>query len=647
MKKALRNYIFFIMLISSFLVIILNFFLYMNLAKNQQKKIYDNFFYQLTQNLDNIEIEQEIFEDNIKEDYIIRAKMLVNLILEDNSLVNNSSKLKEIANLLKADEIHITDEKGVIEGSTDTKYIGLDLNNYSQSKEFMFILDGDENSSLFQDIQINAVNEREMAYVGVKRLDSNGIVQLGIIPERLLQIRKFLSYSNIFENLLMEETMNIFAIDKESYEIITKSSKDEKLISIFEDYIENIDMNIDVDSNLNDYDNGKLVKIDKIRYFIITEEYEDLIICGISNYESIYNNVSLQMYSITVCIIVVIITVIIFLNKFLNKNVISDIYTILDSIKKIENGDYNTKIKINNNTELKEIGESINKMVSAITRTNKCITKIIELNEIQLGFFEYIKDLNHIFITDNVNKIINMSEEEWKVRTINKKECFTLLKEIIKNPVENEQNIYKLENDEYVKVILYSENSSSYGIVQNVTKEITEKKKILENLKEAEFYAKRDELTQLLNKFELKNQIEKYLKENGTKGAFILFDLDNFKRVNDTDGHPAGDLLLQRFAEKLKNYFNNEECIARLGGDEFAVFINSSINRQELIRKLENLIREVREYLEEYYTKYNVSVSIGALILYKDCNDFDSVYKKTDKALYRAKRNGKDQFYIT
>lgn len=383
-----------------------------------------------------------------------------------------------------------------------------------------------------------------------------------------------------------------------------------------------------------------------LNFSLITKMYEDLIICRICNYETLYNNLCLRRCYLSIGIIIIIIAFI-FLNKFLNKKLENDIFSILDSIKKIENGDYSTKIKINNNIELKEIGESINKIVSTLTQTNKNIARIIELNELQIGFFEYIEELNHIFITDNVNKIINMPKDEWKLRTNNKKECFRLLREIIKEPVENEQNIYILKNGEYIKIILYSEDNSSYGMIQNVTKEITEKKKILDNLKEAEFYAKRDELTKLLNKFELKNQIENYIKENGTRGAFILFDLDNFKIVNDTDGHPKGDLLLQKFAEKLKAYFTNEECIARLGGDEFAVFIDSPINRQELIRKLEKLIREIRHYLKEYYTEYNVSVSIGALILYKDCIDFDSIYKKTDKALYRAKRNGKDQFYIT
>lgn len=371
------------------------------------------------------------------------------------------------------------------------------------------------------------------------------------------------------------------------------------------------------------------------------EGYEDLITHGIFNSELIYNNSYFQIIFIDICIIIIVILFII-----LNKKLKKDICSILSSIKKIENGNYDTEIKINN-TKLKEVGESINRIIYTINETNKSIAKIIEFNELQIGFFQYIEKTNNIFISDNMNKIINMNKDEWNIRTVNKKESCNLLREIIKNQVKDEENIYKLENGEYVKVILYSEDNSNYGMIQNVTKEITEKKKILYNLKEAEFYAKRDSLTKLLNKFELKNQIESYIKENGTRGAFILFDLDNFKIVNDTDGHPKGDLLLQKFAEKLKVYFTNEECIARLGGDEFAVFIDSPINRQELIRKLEKLIREIRHCLKEYYTKYNVSVSIGALILYKDCIDFDSIYKKTDKALYRAKRNGKDQFYIT
>ena len=90
-----------------------------------------------------------------------------------------------------------------------------------------------------------------------------------------------------------------------------------------------------------------------------------------------------------------------------------------------------------------------------------------------------------------------------------------------------------------------------------------------DQLNEARSEAEYDRLTGLYNRTGFERRAETFLGEENRKGAMVLLDLDNFKRVNDSEGHPAGDEILREFAGCLSAAFRSEDVIGRLGGDEF------------------------------------------------------------------------------
>lgn len=142
------------------------------------------------------------------------------------------------------------------------------------------------------------------------------------------------------------------------------------------------------------------------------------------------------------------------------------------------------------------------------------------------------------------------------------------------------------------------------------------------------------------------NRMEKFLEKDEKAGILILFDLDNFKQVNDSEGHPEGDRILVRFAECLNESFRKSDYIGRLGGDEFIVLITNYISPKILEAKFQTLLENVRNALGSYYEKYQVSVSIGAVPVDGDIKSYDGLYRCADTALYIAKYLGKDQYYI-
>ncbi len=162
----------------------------------------------------------------------------------------------------------------------------------------------------------------------------------------------------------------------------------------------------------------------------------------------------------------------------------------------------------------------------------------------------------------------------------------------------------------------------------------------------AQAKAKYDKLTGLYNRSGFEEKVEELLKSEDPKGAFILFDLDNFKRVNDMEGHPEGDRMLERFAGYLGAVFRKGDSIGRLGGDEFVALIPNPMPQDILEQKFDALLSGIKDLFGAYYEKYGTSVSIGAVPIDGTVRTYKGLYKCADTALYIAKYLGKNRYYI-
>ncbi|KGE19494.1 GGDEF domain-containing protein [Paenibacillus wynnii] len=120
-----------------------------------------------------------------------------------------------------------------------------------------------------------------------------------------------------------------------------------------------------------------------------------------------------------------------------------------------------------------------------------------------------------------------------------------------------------------------------------------------------------------------------------------LIDIDNFKQVNDKYGHLTGDTVIRRIGEVLREQSNSNCFAARYGGEEFAVII-SGLNSLQTVEWLEGLRTQVEQAVIEELRGHNITISIGCHLL-NETEDRDLLFRQADAALYRAKRNGKNQ----
>ena len=157
----------------------------------------------------------------------------------------------------------------------------------------------------------------------------------------------------------------------------------------------------------------------------------------------------------------------------------------------------------------------------------------------------------------------------------------------------------------------------------------------------------KDSLTGFLNRRSFEEKIEKFLRKPMSYGTFFMMDMDNFKSVNDTYGHLAGDELILTFVDIIKNCVREQDFVCRVGGDEFAIFF-PYLDKEKVIRKRADEIISCFAKERDRLGYSNCSVSIGIMTKYAKSNnmDYDNLYKCADNALYYVKNNGKDDFHI-
>ncbi len=159
--------------------------------------------------------------------------------------------------------------------------------------------------------------------------------------------------------------------------------------------------------------------------------------------------------------------------------------------------------------------------------------------------------------------------------------------------------------------------------------------------------AERDPLTKIYNKSTTKKLIKNYLRTDAkdTFDAFIIIDVDDFKRVNDTLGHLFGDSILVDLSQEMQDLFRSNDVVGRIGGDEFIVFLRGMKQKSHIESKA-NDICKIFDLLYAGEDGTKITGSLGIALYPQDGDTFDELYRKADLALYTSKRAGKSCYHF-
>ena len=196
------------------------------------------------------------------------------------------------------------------------------------------------------------------------------------------------------------------------------------------------------------------------------------------------------------------------------------------------------------------------------------------------------------------------------------------------------------------KVPMYDSTGKVTGIL-GIYDDITRQKQDEAQIRQLAFY---DPLTQLPNRRLLADRMQQASSaslRSGRYGALMLLDLDQFKTLNDTEGHSVGDQMLAETAQRLQESVRDGDTVARLGGDEFVVLLEAlSTNLNEASIKAEMIAEKIRDKLSEPYwirdSEHLTTPSIGIAMFRGHQNSQEDLFIHADTAMYQAKARGRN-----
>lgn len=365
------------------------------------------------------------------------------------------------------------------------------------------------------------------------------------------------------------------------------------------------------------------------------------------------------------------IVVALLLQFVLFRTVLKPINLLLNAVQVMSQGDLSVKLPKQRHDELGLLSQGFEKMASNINDLFKGLSQRIDEKErAEKAARKLSKAVsfssNGILITDQRLDIeyVNPKLSEMTGRT----ESFYIGKSIF-DIIAQDMAFLAEEIEETISVkeqwrgdILLKTRNQPIWITLSIAPIFSQEKEVTnyvcsaqdisfikESQRKMEQLAYFDVLTNLANRTFFKVQLKKSLalsKRGHYSFALLYFDIDEFKRINDTLGHDMGDKLLVEIANRLKNRLRTEDTVARLGGDEFAILLSGVKDKYE-VQKVVEMIQTI--LVQPFMLANNevfVSASIGITLAPFDSDDEEVLLKRADLAMYEAKRLGKNTYYF-
>lgn len=623
MQKIFQKYM--IMIITSAILAILLIITAFSLhsALMQQKQ---TFSVKLTQIQNTMESNREniaALNDELGQEYLTRAKAAAYVIQKDPSVLTDTAELQHLSDLLAVDELHIINPDGILQYSSVPKYIGLDFHDDKQTLPFLSILT--DSADVIQDTMPNAAEQKQMKYVGTARLDTAGIVQVGISPVRLLEAQEQNTYASVFSSFPTDIGETFFAVNTDSGALLGHSC-------------ENTSPDFSADT-LSGCTDGSLVRNTdgKLCYVYALESGDDLI-CASIHASELFSTVIRNILIVAVCLLFVEFLVCAMLNYLIRRRVVTGIHAILDDLSQITRGNLDTTVCVSGSPEFETLSSHINTMVRSICNSSDQIAKIIAMSQLPIVVFEYQKETNHLFVTSGLKKMLRLEESEVDRLFENPSQFYQQILSLMKKTADADQEIYEIDPQHFVQVHMSPQPSGYLGVLTDVSHEMSERRRM-------QYESTHDQLTGLYHYQDFKEQIQVLISDMpaGRLAACVMMDLDYFKEINDNYGHDFGDVYLRHFADILRQLPSTDYVVARRSGDEFCFFTYYYTKPEQLavhVRSFWDLVKENPLEFPDHSMRC-IRFSGGySWTSHSDC-DPNILMNEADQALYRVKQSEK------
>ena len=310
------------------------------------------------------DLQIENLTNSLGENNLAKTRAFADIIAADPTVLEDNNKILALKEDLMVNELHVIDAEGIITHSTIDSYVGFDMKSSDQSAAFMVIVD-DPSIEIVQEPQKNGAEGIIIQYIGVARKDAPGLVQVGIRPEILEETLASTEISTVLKDFDYGTTGYVFAIDKESGNIV--AFPDEDLLETSA---------ADAGFVLQD-GSGKAVVNGESGYYTI-ETYDDMYIGTFMPAAEYFSARTNQTIVVSVSMFVIFLVLLIVINALVERRIVRGINNIGNSMKRIADGDFSVTVNEKGNPEFRQLSENINKMVSGIGSSMKENEQLLE-----------------------------------------------------------------------------------------------------------------------------------------------------------------------------------------------------------------------------------------------------------------------------
>ena len=589
-------------------------------------------FIQIAQVLLENQRDLEEIEKNYRQTCLHSAETIAYIIEENPAVLESEAELEKIAEFIEVDEIHIFDSTGRIFAGTHPEYYDLTFDSGEQIMFFKPMLE-DKSLKLVQDITPNTAEEKLMQYSALWSKNGEFIVQVGMEPVNVMRVTEKNELSYIFSMLKVNVGVDLYAIDGTSWRIVgsTATSDVGKNMTEVGFHMETIKKK----------KSGFHATISGVNSYCVFTKVDSNWIGRVVSNDTLYKDIAGNVLGLALCCILLGGILSLIVTRNMNRYVVDGIRSVNKKLRSIAQGNLHENVDVKNCTEFAELSTYINEMVRSLLDNNRKMSYVLSKTNMYIGIYEYNEHMSKVWITEEIPRIFGLDEEtmeRFASDYVLFKEFMTTIRE---NSMTNEEGIYRLEGkkEKYVRIEESISNGEIFGVVIDVTEEITKRKRIEE---ERDI----DPLTGLYNRRGLEIRLAKLFKhpERLGQGALIMIDADGLKEINDKYGHDDGDVYLQKIGNIISGFGTHHSIAARQGGDEYVLFLYDYADYEELLGTLDSLKEIQSNSMVRLGNGENVPLRFSfGYVSIQGRRDYLEMLKEADDKMYEDKRARKEK----
>ena len=348
----------------------------------------------------------------------------------------------------------------------------------------------------------------------------------------------------------------------------------------------------------------------------------------------------------------------VFLSVFIARSISKPLVMLSNAVSLLGKGEWNTHVEIKSKDEVGSLSKAFNQMVEELrgsTVSKAYFDNIINNTPNSLvvvtpdGYIELVNQATATLLGYTEQELLGepvsfiftkgSDKEAWPLRGVN------IVDRIQQQEVEE---ICLAKDGSRIPVCLSgSVMLDAGGEIQAVVLAVLDLRARKKVEKQLETLAHYDSLTQLPNRILFMERIQhalEHAQRNSEPVALMFLDLDRFKNINDSLGHDAGDQLLQKVADRLRDCVRQDDTVSRLAGDEFTIILEGDSDAQSAAIVAQNILQAFEQPFSISQVKHHISTSIGISLFPHDGNDTQTLIKCADAAMYFAKAQGRNNY---